>query len=222
MRKDVFNFKITKDLVTTGKYQMPVVKKFSKKDFSCEFLIATPFNFALTEAEPQSKICHFYLDDYQFERVWREPDVYVPILKKFNAVIGADFSMYINLSLPQQMYNNWRNKVLMSYWQSKGVKVIPNIQWSDEKSFEYCFDGIEPNGIVAICTSGCCQSKEIRRGFMNGYNKMLEVLKPTQILCIGTLFDELKTDTKIIKIDNFMEQRRKIWAEGLEDLETEV
>ena len=25
------------------------------------------------------------------------------------------------------------------------------------------------------------------------------------------LFDELKTDTKIIKIDNFMEQRRKIW-----------
>ena len=72
---------------------MPVVKKFSKKDFSCEFLIATPFNFALTEAEPQSNICHFYLDDYQFERVWREPDVYVPILKKFNAVIGADFSM---------------------------------------------------------------------------------------------------------------------------------
>lgn len=101
----------------------------------------------------------------------------------------------------------------MAYWQSQGVKVIPNIQWSDEASFEYCFDGIEEGGVVAISTSGCCKSKEVRHGFMQGYRRMLEVIKPTAVLCVGTLFDELLTDKRIIKIDNFMEQRRKLWVE---------
>ena len=212
MREDIFNFKITKDLETVGKFDMPKITAFSPGDLQCEFLLTTPFNYALTEFEPGSKICHFYLDDYQFERVWREPSAYIPILRKFNAVIGSDFSMYSNLPKPQQIYNNWRNKVLMAYWQANGVKVIPNIQWSGQDSFEYCFDGIEPGGVVAICTTGC-HTKQAKEGFMLGFNKMLEVVNPQKILCVGKLHEELENNEKIIKIDSFMETRRKLWVE---------
>ena len=212
MRKDTFNFRITKDLKTIGKFDMPVINSFDFNNLRCKYLLVTPFNYALTEIEPESKICHFYLDDYQFERVWKEPETYVEILKKFNAVIGADFSMYENLPLPQQMYNNWRNKVLMAYWQQQGVRVIPNVQWSNERSFDFSFDGYSPGGTVAISSTGC-QFKEAKENFIKGYHKMCEVLKPDKVILIGKLHEELKADEKIINIPSFMEERRKLWAE---------
>lgn len=212
MRKDTFNFRISSNLETVGKYEMPQIKAFDSKNLSCKYLIATPFNYAITEIAPESKVCHFYLDDYQFERVWREPETYVEILKKFNAVIGADFSIYSNLPLPQQIYNNWRNKVLMAYWQKKGIKVIPNVQWSDEKSFDFSFDGYSPGGTVAISSTGC-QFKEAKENFIKGYNKMCEEIKPDEIICIGKVPTELENDKRLIYIPSFMENRRKIWAE---------
>ncbi len=212
MRKDVFNFSITNNLETAGKFDMPKVQAFSPGQLKCQFLLATPFNHALTETQPESKICHFYIDDYQFERVWREPGAYVELLKKFNAVIGADFSMYLNMPKPQQMYNCWRNKVLMAYWQKQGVNVIPNIQWSDESSFEYCFDGIEPGGVVSVCSTGC-HSKESKQLFLAGFDRMKQILNPEKIICVGVLPKELQADEKIIQINSFMEERRKQWAE---------
>lgn len=212
MKKDVFNFSITNDLETMGKFDMPKVQAFSPGQLKCEFLIATPFNFALTETQPESKVCHFYIDDYQFERIWREPNSYVPILKKFNAVIGPDFSIYTNMPKPQQIHNNWRNKVLMAYFQNQGIKVIPNVQWANQDSFDWCFDGLEPGGIFAISTNGC-HTKQAKEIFMQGYNKMLEVLKPQKIICVGVLPKELQNENKIIQIDSFMGQRRKQWAE---------
>lgn len=212
MRKDTFNFRITKDFKTIGKFDMPVINSFDFNNLRCKYLLVTPFNYALTEIEPESKICHFYLDDYQFERVWKEPETYVEILKKFNAVIGADFSMYENLPLPQQMYNNWRNKVLMAYWQQQGVRVIPNVQWSNERSFDFSFDGYSPGGTVAVSSTGC-QFKEAKENFIKGYHKMCEVLNPDKVILIGKLHEELKADKKIINIPSFMEERRRLWAE---------
>ena len=37
---------------------------------------------------------HFFLDDYQFERVWQRPSVYVRSLRRFAVVATPDFSMY--------------------------------------------------------------------------------------------------------------------------------
>ena len=64
MRKDTFNYKITKDLVTVGKYDMPKIESFNLDNLNCKYILALPFNHALTDPDPSSKICHFYLDDY--------------------------------------------------------------------------------------------------------------------------------------------------------------
>lgn len=212
MRKDTFNFKITKDLVTVGRYDMPKINSFNPDELNCKYMLALPFNHALTDPDPASKICHFYLDDYQFERVWREPELYIQLLKSFNAVIGADFSMYENLPHPQQLYNNWRSKVLMAYWQSQGVKVIPNIQWSNSKSFNYAFDGYSPGGLVAVSSVGC-RDKHAKDLFIQGYTKMTELLQPEKVILIGKVPQELQNDEKILNIPSFMEQRRQKWAE---------
>ena len=84
-----------------------------------------------------------------------------------------------------QMYNTFKNRWCGAYWQSLGLRVIPTISWSDERSFDFCFEGIEENSIVAISTHGNHRAKE---GFMLGYNKMLQKIKPCAIICYGKPF----------------------------------
>ena len=83
-----------------------------------------------------------------------------------------------------------------AYWQSKGNIVIPTVSWSTPQSYEFCFDGIEQNAIVAVGMIGCKRNK---KDFMRGYNAMLEKLNPSKILCFGTPFEEMKGN--IIAID---------------------
>ena len=62
------------------------------------------------------------------------------------------------------------------------MQVIPTISWSDERSFEWCFDGEPHNSVVSVSTIGIMRTKETQKAFTKGYDKMLEVVEPTQIL----------------------------------------
>ena len=92
----------------------------------------------------------------------------------------------------------------MAYWQSKGITVIPTISWSDARSFEFCFDGVEQGGVVAVGMVGCKQSK---LNFMRGYNEMLKRIQPSKILCFGSPFPEMKGN--IIAVD-YMASRKVV------------
>lgn len=66
-----------------GIYDIPKILPLKKVDV--EGMISVGFNYFLGEKHPEDKILHFFLDDYQFERVWKEPD-------KTNADIKRVFS----------------------------------------------------------------------------------------------------------------------------------
>ena len=76
-----------------------------------------PFNYARSEKEPGNKWVCFYIHDYQFERLWNDPDKYLPILKRFEGCVSPDFSVLLDQPRPEQMRNLWRNKAL-AYWMS--------------------------------------------------------------------------------------------------------
>lgn len=48
---------------------------------------------------------HFYEDDHLFERIWRNPQKYLDILKRYNGVILPDFSLYRDMPLVMQLWN---------------------------------------------------------------------------------------------------------------------
>lgn len=78
----------------------------------------------------QSKyIAHFYIDDFQFLRFWREPLRYVKHLQQYHAIVGPDFSMYSNMPEPVIRYNLYRNALLTLIWQRNEINVIPNVTW---------------------------------------------------------------------------------------------
>ena len=155
-----------------------------------------PFNYALTCKEPQEKGVHFFLDDYQFERVWNNIDKYTEVLHRFKAVMSPDFSMFTVNPKALQIYQHFRKHFIGAYWQVNGLTVIPTINWADEKSFEWCFDGEPTNSIVAISTVGSMNSKANKEGFYKGYEEMKKQLQPKKILCYGTVPEEIKDEVQ--------------------------
>ena len=155
-----------------------------------------PFNYVLTCKEPQEKGVHFFLDDYQFERVWNNIDKYTEVLQRFKAVMSPDFSMFTVNPKALQIYQHFRKHFIGAYWQANGLMVVPTINWSDEKSFEWCFDGEPTNSVVAISTVGSMNSKANKEGFYKGYEQMKKQLQPKKILCYGTVPEEIKNEVQ--------------------------
>lgn len=125
---------------------------------------------------------HFFIYDYHFERVWNTPDKYLTYLSRYGCVLSPDFSMFSDFPLAVNIFNHYRKHWLAKYWQDRGITVIPTIGWSDESSFEWCFDGEPKNSIVAVSDVGCRKTEKGRNGFRLGYNEMIKRLNPSKIL----------------------------------------
>ena len=135
---------------------------------------------------------HFFIDDYLFERVWKDPARYAQMLMDFRAVMTPDFSLFTDYPVAVQLYNHWRKHLLGAYWQRMGMTVIPSICWSDESSFDWCFDGEPAGGTVAVSSVGTQKNPNARRLFQLGYSEMLRRLKPEKILFFGDMPESCK------------------------------
>lgn len=169
-----------------GSFDIPEIVPHNTFDTDTEFVA---FNYALGDKKREEHGVHFFVDDYQFDRVWNNPDAYVNMFQQYKYVLSPDFSMYIDWPKAVQIYNHYRKHWLARYFQDHGITVIPTVGWSDEDSLEWCFDG-EPRGsIVAVCSRGCANSKANAQAFNKGFLAMVETLSPTKILCFGKHMD---------------------------------
>lgn len=139
------------------------------------------FNYAKSCKDPANKAIHFFVDDYQFNRLWTNPDAYLDMLRRFKAVCTPDFSTYTDFPKAVQIWNHYRKHWLGAYWQGNGITVIPTISWSDESSFEWCFDGEPVGGAVAVSSVGTRLNKRAAELFRLGYDEMLRRLNPLTI-----------------------------------------
>ena len=143
------------------------------------------WNYVNSKKNECWKWIHFYMEDYLFNSVWNMPDKMMQKLEGFTGVIGPDFSMFRDTPYPVQMWNHYRNMWCSAFWQASGLTVIPNVSWSDKRSYEWCFDGHPKNAVVAVSMVGCTKEKVAERLFLSGYEKMLEVLEPSKIMLIA-------------------------------------
>jgi len=141
------------------------------------------------------RMVHFFLYDYKFERVWKNPDSDIEKLKHYRAVLSPDFSMYLEISPTMQLYNTFRNRWCGAYFASKGIHVIPTVSWGGESTFDFCFDGIEKGSTVAVSTymvSEHNNHSEQKEFFLSGYNEMLRRIEPEKIICYNQPFPEMQ------------------------------
>ena len=68
------------------------------------------FNY-VNKAE-QDACIHFYLDDYQFERVWKRPEYYIDKLQRFDSCLTPDFSLYRDMPISMMIWNVYRSRLI--------------------------------------------------------------------------------------------------------------
>lgn len=161
------------------------------------------FNYMLGEKHPEDKVLHFFIDDYQFERVWKEPNKYIPYLQRFKYVIAPDFSLYTDHPKAVQIFNHYRKHWCARYWQDHGINVIPCICWSTPDSFKWCFDGEPKNATVCVSTiGGFGNHVNNKQAWLNGYNEMYCQIKPCHVIIFGKEYEETKKDCKTSVLRN--------------------
>lgn len=179
-----------------GPYEIPEIQP--ETDLMIDKLEWIPFNYAKTAKNRAIKGVHFYVDDYQFVRLWNRPDDYIPLLSEFGAVTAPDFSTYTDMPVAMQIYNHYRKHWLAAYWQMHGIRVIPTISWSTPDSYAWCFDGEPVSGIVSVSSVGTQNNKAAAELFERGCREMMKRLDPSEILWYGKV--PLEFDWNVTRI----------------------
>ena len=180
----------------TGRYDMPLIPRF--KATSDDFTNLKLIDFDRVKSDDTKhfgRMVHFFLYDYKFEKLWKNPDKYVEVLKNYKAVLSPDFSMYTEMHKLQQLYNTFKNRWCGAFLYSKGIRVIPTVSWGLPDTFDFCFEGIEKGSTVAVSTymvSEHNNHSDQKEFFMTGYNEMLKRIEPENIIGYHEPFPEME------------------------------
>jgi len=177
--RDVFKAGLVLGAQFGGNFEMPSLERVDFKPNA-----AIPFEKAYRRGKTQ-KWLHFYTHDRHFERVWNHPKRYLPMFGRFGGVISPDFSLFRELPLAVQIWNTYRGRAIASWLQRKGIDVVPNVRWSDERSYAFAFEGLPTEGSVAVSTHGCIGNGLDRHYFKKGLARMMKVLRPKTVINHG-------------------------------------
>lgn len=198
-----YNLELFDRTESEGFYQMPVIhaERFIPTDLM-------GFNYALSS---RNKACgiHCFVDDYQFERLWTDPVKYVEALAEYECFLSPDFSLYLDMPMAMKIWNVYRSRLIGQYMQQCGLTVIPTVSWAEPDTFDFCFDGIEKNGTVAISTVGVKRSEKGFKYWHQGMDEMIKRLDPHTILCYGGEVEYDYRGVNTVFYDNKVTERMK-------------
>ena len=119
---------------------------------------------------------HFFIDSDKIKCVWERPQVAIKFMRKLPVVLSPNFEL--SGQRCEQLFAVYKNRWCGAWWQYCGLSVIPSISWGYPNSYDFCFSGIEPGGVVAI-------SAESLHAYPNGFDEMVSRIDPVKILCLG-------------------------------------
>ena len=189
---DGFQSYLTEDAVLTGEPGIPMLMDLKNTDIPKAMI---PFSKA-ARCKNHRQYVHFYSHDKEFSRVLTGTRRYLDLLKTYDGVITPDCTLLINQAKCLQQANTYMNRAVGFYLQKNGIRVIPNIRWSDQYSFDYAFLGVPKRNTVCVSTHGCIKTKKQKDMFKLGLSAMIQVLDPPIVLVHGYMPDYIFADFK--------------------------
>ena len=212
---DGFQAYLTEGAVFVGNCGIPMLMDLKNTQIPKDIV---PFSKLNTTADKRQYV-HFYLHDKDFSTVLTATNRYIDRLKLYDGVITPDCTMMIGQSPCLQQANSYMNRAVGFYLQKNGIPVIPNIRWSDESSFAYCFLGVPKHSVVSVSTHGCLKTAEQKRMFKIGMSAMMEELEPQAVLVHGfmpdSVFGEFKNQVALYRYPSEFERTHKKDEEGV-------
>lgn len=186
-----------------GKYDIPIIRPVTELPPIKEWI---GFNYVLSDDNPEGKAVHFFVHDYQFERLWNNPEKYIDKLKRYVCVATPDFSPYSDMPMVCQLFNHYRKHWVGAWLQRHGVTVIPTIRRSaDKRSLKWFLDGEPKNGIIIISSMW---SKEFQKESKEAYEIIKQKLNPVKIFIYGGKGHmDIDEDENVEYIKNFLQGR---------------
>lgn len=165
---------------TDGFYQMPIIYRV---DCTPESLIG--FNYMKSTPPSKGVGVHFFIDDYQFERIWANPYEYASELATYDCVLTPDFSLYSEMPMAMKIWNVYRSRLVGQILQDIGATVIPTVSWAEPETFTFCFDGIEAGGTIAVSTIGVKREDMRMKLWTDGMGAALKRIRPSHVIVYG-------------------------------------
>lgn len=190
-----------------GFYNMPTIKGV---DYVPKQLQG--FNFVLSNCDNEKGV-HFFIDDYQFQRVWERPYFYIEKMADVDCVFTPDFSLYTDMPISMQVWNVYRSRLIGQIMQDYGLTVIPTVSWTFEDSFKFCFDGLPKNATLAISTVGVKNDTEKLEIWTKGVDEMIKRLTPKNLLIYGEQVDYDFKNINVVYFKNKNIERVRKWEE---------
>ena len=179
---------------TEGRWGFPIIKKQQLDVNDIELISCS--DVSKKDDKNLHKGVHFFVDDFRFETIYDHPEKALERYGKYRFLLTPDYSLYAEMDPWRQIESVGKARWVGAKWQANGKIVIPTVSWGLARSFEFCFDGIQKNSIVAVGMIGCKRNKA---DFLKGYYQMLTKIEPEAIICLGNPFDEM--DGNIIPVD---------------------
>ena len=198
-----YNLDLFDPMKTEGRFEMPVLDPADHVPKRLQ-----GFNYVLNKPDHEAGV-HFFLDDYQFERIWQRPEFYIEKLGEFDCVLTPDFSLYIDMPVAMQVWNVYRSRLIGQIMQRYGYTVIPTVSWAYSDSFSFCFDGLPEGATLAISTIGVKQNEEQFEIWRDGMDAMIELLKPKRLLVYGGAVEYDYGDVEVHYFENETTERMK-------------
>lgn len=194
-----------------GEYELPTIYQEDENIIPVDMI---PFDKRNAFSNKEELFVHFYIDDNKFKQLLNKPNKYIEELREFKGVISPDFSLYRDMPYAEQISNTYINRVLGHYMQEQGLYVVPNIRWSDRRSFNYCFDGVEEEGTYCISTHGCIKRNVDKHYFMQGLEEFVKRLKPKCVFVHGAMPDDVFDPYKdLIEFIQYESHTAKVFSE---------
>ena len=221
-RKDTFHEFMIENAQFEGKWEFPIIPNNIYRLPSK--LTAYDQRKNKNKADYNSFL-HFFVDDYKFDGpngIWNgsKKDFYqkrgfsIEEIKKYDGIIGPDFTMGFDFPLSTQL-DQCRRRRYFEYWMySLGLQVIPFARWTDERSYEFAFLGLQNRGIVAISTFGSMKSNNLKYYFKKGLVELMKQKDPSIIVVYGTMPEDIFDiiDTNKTKLINFQSDIASFWS----------
>jgi hypothetical protein len=162
----------------------------------------------------------FYVDDHRFSNIMSHATKFIDDMKKceWAAILSPDFSMWRNEPLVIQLYAAYCSRWCARYWQEAGFKIVPSLNWSDERTHDMIHAGIPKGAPVVSVQCRTLGDKKAQSLFLEGVQKGVETIDPGNVVVYGGLdhSDWLKSNlpesitSRMVLIESWTAKRNRI------------
>lgn len=158
----------------------------------------------------------FYVEDYRFQGWAEKPVAYIS--KMLNAgirlAITPNFSLWGDEPTWRHLQSTAQARHVGRYMQESGIRIIPDVAWSNETSFPFCLFGI-PRGAPAVSIQLQTSIKDAIGWKVKvlGLKAMMRELQPRSLLIYGKpgaekVAEEAGVDVPVVFVPNRVAVRR--------------